>query len=174
MVQRSLDSEPDEVSVISKTLATLESFAGYRPRSWLGPGLGETQETPDHLVAAGVKYIYDWCLDDLPAPLETRNGRAYAMPYALELNDVTIFAIEKHESRVYLERFSEAASALSREARSSPRVLTLVLHPHIMGQPHRLAYLERTVDMLQKRDDTVFMTCDQIGDWYDNACRERQ
>ena len=152
----------------------IESFAGYRPRSWLGPGLGETQETPDHLVAAGIRYIFEWCLDDVPVPLETKHGAAYAMPYALELNDVTIFAIEKHVSHVYLERFSDAADALARDAAPGPKVLTLAVHPYIMAQPHRLACLERTIDMLRQRDDTVFMTCDAIGDWFDDAYRRHR
>lgn len=169
VVQRSLESEADEVAVIETALDGVEAFAGYRPRSWLGPGLGETHTTPDHLAAAGVRYIFDWCLDDVPARMHTRSGVAYAMPYALELNDVTIFGIEKHESRVYFERFRDAAEVLGAEARVQPRVLTLALHPHIIAQPHRLPDLCRTLDLLQQRGDTVFMTCDEIGDWYHEA-----
>lgn len=169
VVQRSLEAEPDERAVIAEALDRIEAFAGYRPRSWLGPGLGETHDTPDHLAAAGIRYIYEWCLDDLPARMHTRSGVAYAMPYALELNDVTIFGIERHESRVYFERFRDAAEVLGAEARSRPRVLTLALHPHIMAQPHRLPDLARTLDLLQRRSDTIFMTCDEIGDWYHEA-----
>jgi len=169
VVQRSLESESDEVDVIRAALESVETFAGYRPRSWLGPGLGETYETPDHLAAAGIRYIFDWCLDDVPERMHTSSGVAYAMPYALELNDVTIFGIEKHESRVYFERFRDAVGVLGAEARVQPRVLTLALHPHIIGQPHRLPDLCRTLDLLQRRGDTVFMTCDEIGDWYHEA-----
>lgn len=169
VVQRSLESEADEVAVIGTALDDVEAFAGYRPRSWLGPGLGETHQTPDHLAAAGVRYIFDWCLDDVPARMHTLSGVAYAMPYALELNDVTIFGIEKHESRVYFERFRDAAEVLGAEARLQPRVLTLALHPHIIAQPHRLPDLCRTLDLLQQRGDTIFMTCDEIGDWYHEA-----
>lgn len=170
VVQRSLESEADEAAVIRTALDRVEAFAAYRPRSWLGPGLGETFETPDHLVAAGIRYIFDWCLDDLPDRMRTRSGTpAYAMPYALELNDVTIFGIERHESRVYYERFRDAVEVLAAEAHAQPRVLTLALHPHIIAQPHRLPDLCRTLDLLQRRSDTVFMTCDEIGDWYHEA-----
>lgn len=170
VVQRSLEHEPDEVPIIAESLDRIERFAGRRPRSWLGPGLGETLDTPDHLVAAGIRYIYEWCLDDLPARMRTREGVAYAMPYALELNDVTIFAIEKHESQVYFERFRDAVEVFGQEVRTQPRVLTLALHPHIIAQPHRLPHLCRTLDLLQQRSDTIFMTCDEIGDWYHAAC----
>ena len=169
IVQRSLENEPDEVAVIRESLERLTRFSGRRPISWLGPGLGETTDTPDHLAAAGIRYIYEWCLDDLPARMNTREGVVYAMPYALELNDVTIFAIEKHASPVFFERFRDTVEVFDQEMHTQPRVLTIALHPHIIAQPHRLPYLCRTLDMLQQRSDTVFMNCDEIGDWYHAA-----
>ena len=169
MVQRSLELEDDELAVIRASLDKLQAFTGRRPRSWLGPGLGETLATPDHLAAEGIEFIFEWALDDLPQRMQVRQGEAFAMPYALELNDVLVFAIEKHESRVFFERFRDSVDALGPELREQPRVLTLALHPHIIAQPHRLPWLERTLDMLQKREDTVFMTCDAIGDWYKAA-----
>jgi peptidoglycan/xylan/chitin deacetylase (PgdA/CDA1 family) len=166
VVQRSLEHEADEVGVIEASLDRLQRFCGRRIRSWLGPGLGETHETPDHLAAAGVEFVYEWSLDDLPERMITRQGTVYAMPYALELNDVTVFAIEKHESSVFHRRFRDTVKAFGAELPLQPKVLTLALHPHIIAQPHRLPYLERTLDMLQRRSDTTFMTCDAIGDWY--------
>lgn len=165
MVQRSLEHEADEVSIIQTSLDRVARFTGRRPRSWLGPGLGETLDTPDHLAAAGIEYIYEWPLDDLPERMETRTGAVYAMPYALELNDVTIFNIERHESAVYYQRYADAVHAIEPEL-AQPRILTLALHPYIMAQPHRLPHLARTLDLLQGRSDTIFMTCDAIGDWY--------
>ena len=56
------------------------------------------------------------------------------------------------------------------EARTQPRVLTLALHPHLIAVPHRFAYLERMLDLLQDRSDTVFMTGRGIADWYVGEC----
>jgi len=53
-----------------------------------------------------------------------------------------------------------------RELTSQPRVLTLGLHPHLIAVPHRFVYLERMLDVLQARSDTVFMTGRGIADWY--------
>ena len=49
-------------------------------------------------------------------------------------------------------------------------MLTLALHPHLIGVPHRFAYLERMLDILQARDDAVFVVGRQIADWYSAAC----
>ena len=67
---------------------------GARPRGWLSPGLRETSETPDLLAQAGVDYVFDWCLDDLPNWMRAAPRPLLALPYALELNDSVIHAVE--------------------------------------------------------------------------------
>src|SRR5215472_8352345 len=57
-------------SVVGSSSATaIRSFAGKKPRGWLGPGLTETWETPDLLVEEGYEYVCDWVLDDQPVLL---------------------------------------------------------------------------------------------------------
>jgi hypothetical protein len=55
---------------------------------------------------------------------------------------------------------------LERELERNPRVLSIGLHPHIAGVPHRLYYLEKALDMLMSRADTIFVTSGQIADWF--------
>jgi len=55
---------------------------------------------------------------------------------------------------------------LERELEQNPRVLSIGLHPHIAGVPHRLYYLEKALDMLMNRSDTVFVTSGEIADWF--------
>ncbi|MHA3904960.1 polysaccharide deacetylase family protein [Castellaniella sp. WN] len=166
LVQKAFDSVPDQPAAIKETLDKLERFSGRRARSWLGPGLSESLDTPDYLAEAGIEYIYDWTLDDLPEKMVTKTGVLFAIPYAIELNDVTIFCIARQEPKAYYELLRDTVDVFSREAKKQPRILTLALHPHIMGYPHRFIHLEKVVNMLQSRADTIFMTADQIGDWY--------
>lgn len=49
----------DQFAMIDHSLEVLQRFAGTRLVGWLGPGLTETEDTPDLLAAAGVKYIGD-------------------------------------------------------------------------------------------------------------------
>ena len=46
------------------------------------------------------------------------------------------------------------------------RVLTIGLHPHLMGATHRMPYLLRILALLLARDDTVFMTGGEITEWF--------
>jgi hypothetical protein len=102
--------------------------------------------------------------------MHTRHGPLIAMPYGLDLNDVTIFALEKHTAEEYVKRYADTLAVLERETAENPRVLTLPLHPHIIGVPYRFGAFCRVLDLLQARDDTVFMTADQIADWFASVC----
>lgn len=166
VIQRSLLREPDARAVIEEASERLTAFSGRRPRGWLGPGFGETPKTPDLLRTAGFDHLYDWMVDDVPCWMSTRDGPMIAMPYALELNDVTIFAQERQPSPAFLERYRDTVEMLEFELAGAPRILTLGLHPHIMGVPHRLKYLAATLDMLTQRPDTIFMRSSEIADWF--------
>ena len=170
VVQRSLALEQNEAATIAEALSILEKTLGRRPRGWLGPGFGETPDTPDHLKAAGMEFVLDWMVDDLPAWMHTKHGPMIAMPYGLDLNDVMIFALEQHTSEEYICRFTDTLAILERETQDNPRVLTLPLHPHIIGVPYRFGALCRVLDILQARRDTIFMTADRIADWFKSEC----
>ncbi|MCY4372057.1 MAG: polysaccharide deacetylase family protein [bacterium] len=166
--QRSLAAE-SEHDTIRTTLDMLESFSGTRPRGWLSPGLQETFDSPDHLVEAGVDYVLDWAVDDLPVWMDTRHGSLLAVPYNLEINDSLLFGVEKHPSREFVVRLSDTLDVYEQETRAVPRILSLGLHPHIIGIPHRFKYLEEALNILSERSDTVFMTGSAINDWYRSA-----
>ena len=166
VVQRSVKTVPDEAAMIRQALKECGDFTGTPVRGWLGPGLAETVHTPDILKAEGIDYLCDWVLDDLPCWMRTEHGPLICMPYNLELNDSVISAVEKHRSDEMYQRTCLAVECFEPELRERPRVLTLPLHPHLSGVPHRAGWLEKTIDMLLARDDTVFMSGRQIADWY--------
>ena len=166
MHQKSMQAEEDEAGLIQAALDTLKAFTGVKTRGWLSPGLKETMVTPDLLKAAGVDYVCDWVVDDLPTWMTTAHGPLIAMPYNLEINDSIIYAIEKHASPEMYRRLVDTVAAFEQELETNARVLPIGLHPHLIAVPHRIGYLERMLDDLQARDDTVFMTGSQIADWF--------
>lgn len=166
LFQRSLLYEENEEAVIDETLEKLEKYSGKLPRGWLGPGFGESMNTPDILKRKGIEFIYEWMVDDTPCWMRTKYGSLLALPYALDLNDVMIFALERHSAEEYYKRFKDTVDYFASEPQTPPRVVTMALHPHIIAVPYRLATFERTIDMLLQRDDTVFVVGSQIADWY--------
>jgi len=164
--QRSIQGESDERALIGMALDKIERFSGIRPRGWLSPGLRESFETPDLLKAAGIEYVYDWVLDDLPNWMTTTAGPMIALPYTLELNDSVIYAVERHATDEMGRRFDRTLATFEHELAAAPRVLTLALHPHLIAVPHRIGDLARMLDVLQARADTVFTTGAGLAGWF--------
>ncbi len=167
--QQSLKQADDEADVIRRSLDRLEEVSGTRARAWLGPGLGETDDTPDILKSEGIEFLHDWALDDLPVWMTTKHGPLVGLPYTFELNDVPIYAIQNGSTDEYLKRVEATLNVYRREMADQPRIITLALHPHIIAVPHAAWYLEQSLDLLLQDDDTVFVTSSQMGDWFLDA-----
>ena len=162
--QKSLQFEDDEAAVIAKSVERLECLTGKKLRGWFGAGAGESFDTPDLIKAAGVDWLADWFLDDLPCWMRTKHGPLLAMPYTVELNDVPLYAIQQQSSEEMLKRLETTVRVF--EAGDQPKVLTIALHPHVMGVAHRIDVLARCLDLLLARDDTIFVTGSEIADWF--------
>jgi allantoinase len=168
MHQKALTAAPSERELIEAALQRLADFTGRRPRGWLSPGLRETIHTPDLLTQAGIDYVCDWCIDDLPVMLATATRPLVAVPYNLELNDSVICAVEKQGSAEMLDRVGRTLRLFEAEALRlrRPRVLALGLHPHLMGVPHRFPDFEAMLDLLADSPQVRFTTGSEIADWY--------
>ena len=164
--QKNMQKVPDEREDIAKTTAIIHQFTGQKPRGWLGPGLTETWETPDVLAEEGYDYVCDWVLDDQPVVLKTRGGTIVNVPYTQECNDVAMMLIQHHSAAEYKNRAIDQFEQLYADARQSARIMALVVHPYIMGAPHRAKYFRRIFERVRQRPDVAFMTGEQILDWY--------
>ena len=164
--QRNMQKVDDERLDIRRTTEAIEAFTGKRPRGWLGPGLTETWDTPDILVEEGYEYVADWVLDDEPVTLRTRAGPIVNIPYTQECNDVAMMLIQHHPAREYRDRAADQFEQIYRDSEHSARVMALSVHPYIMGVPHRFRYFREILQTISGYGDVVFMTGEQILDWY--------
>ncbi|HLU58197.1 MAG TPA: polysaccharide deacetylase family protein [Pseudonocardia sp.] len=173
--QKNMQKVPDERRDIQLTRDAIAAATGRRPRGWLGPGLTETWETPDLLVEEGYEYVCDWVLDDQPTRLRTRTRPIVNVPYTQECNDVAMMLIQHHTADEYRRRAVDQFDQLLADARAdgSARVMALVVHPYIMGAPHRLKYLDLALEHIRGHDEAVFLTGEQILDWYTAARPDR-
>ncbi len=164
--QRNMQKVKNERGDIRKTREAIFQATGMPPRGWLGPGLTETWETPDLLVEEGYDYVADWVLDDQPVWLKTRTRALLNIPYTQECNDVAMMLIQHHKASEYGDRALDQFEQIYADAAQSARIMALVVHPYIMGAPHRLNYFRRVLEVIRNKSDVKFWTGSQVADWY--------
>ena len=164
--QRSMQAVENEEDDIRKTTEVIKAFTGKAPRGWLGPGLTETWHTPDLLAQNGYDYVADWVLDDQPVWLKTNSNPIVNIPYTQECNDVAMMLIQHHKASEYFERAVDQFDQLYSDSKDSARVMAMVVHPYIMGAPHRIKYYRKALEHMSQHKDVLFWTGEQILDWY--------
>lgn len=141
---------PDEAGVVQRSLATLRHLSGQAVRGWLSPGKLQSVETPELLKAEGIDYCADWVNDELPYRFHTAHGDLWNIPLATEIEDRFVVMDNLHAEASWAEQVIDAFELLVQEARThGGRLLTLSLHPWVMGQPHRIQHLEAVLSHIQ-------------------------
>lgn len=164
--QAALHTVADQQKVIADTFRVLSEYTGQDPKGWLGPGLHETLDSLDYLSEAGFRYVTDWPMDEQPVVMATTGEPIVAMPYTLELSDLPMMVVHRHESHVWRDRVIDHFERMYRDSEDQPRVMSMSIHPYIMGVPHRIAYFEQAYEHMLQYDDVWFTTGEEIYDWF--------
>ena len=164
---RMIDYPPDEErNIIRQVKETITAAVGTPPKGWLGPGLVETFNTPDHLAAEGFEYLCDWCCDDQPFPMRVSRGRMIGVPYEQGVNDILVLSRWQHTPEEYLRMVRDQFDTLYKEGAESGRVMCLPLHPFIIGLPFRIKYLDEALRYICSHEGVWRATGWEIADWY--------
>jgi peptidoglycan/xylan/chitin deacetylase (PgdA/CDA1 family) len=169
VIQRVLPKEPDERAVIRRCKQQIETFSGRPMRGWMGPGLHESQNTPDILAEEGIEYCADWVNDVQPYQMQVQQGRLVSIPYTVELNDIPIHIVQNHRSDELYNRTMADFDTLWREGAESARVMCVSIHPYITGVGHRIGYYDRIWAELKEREGVLFLRAADILDWYNET-----
>ncbi len=168
-VQRPMHHLDDQRLAITETMQAIRAFTGKPPVGWESPGLTETEETLDYLKEAGIEYVANWVIDDLPCELKTRHGPILSVPYSVETNDIVVHAIQHLPSDAFMRRCIDQFDRLHQEGESNPRVMAISVHPYLTGVPHRIGYFEKLLDYIMQHEKVAWMTGAEIATWYKNA-----
>lgn len=164
--QQALHLVENQKDNIQQSFDILHSYTGTAPKGWLGPGLHETLDSLDYLAEVGFKFVTDFPMDEQPVTMQTTTEPMVALPYTLELSDLPMMVVHQHESRVWCERAVDQFDRLYAEGAVQPRVMSMSIHPYIMGVPHRIKYFEAAYDHMLAHDQVWFTTAEEIYDWY--------
>lgn len=159
-------SEEEERALIADVLETITKGTGRAPRGWLSPALTETHRTLDILAENGIEYVGNWVNDDQPYPMKVRKGSMYSIPYSVEINDIPAF-LDLHRSPEDFSRMiCDQFDVLYEEGSKNGRVMSICLHPFLIGHPHRSKYLAKAFEHITSHDKVWLATGSEIIDHY--------
>ncbi len=158
-------TEAQEREFYADCIATLRRHTGKQLKGMLGPAMSNTARTPDLMAEAGLIYHSDWMHDDQPVPIRVKSGKLVSVPYSIELNDSSLF--NKHFEGDYFAKICKAQfRRLYAEGAESGRSMCIALHPHLIGQPHRIKYLDDILSYVLSHDRVWLATPDEIAEYY--------
>jgi allantoinase len=156
-------SAAQEEDYIADAMAVVRQSSGATRVGWIGQDFGESPRTPQLLAAAGADYIGDWPNDDQPYWL-TLDPPLVSLPYHVEWDDATLMALRQLTAPRYGQMVREAADRLCEDSAASARMMSLGLHPWVIGQPQRIRYLDQILAHLRQMDGLWFTTGGEIAD----------
>ena len=157
----------EERELIDRSLNDLRELTKQDVVGWISPDRSESENTPDLLVQHGVDYFCDWVNDDMPYEFKTKSGDLIAMPLSQELEDTFILLNNKHSEDSYVEQICDACDFLLAETNNhGGRILSLNIHPWMLGQPHRIGKLEEVLQYITSQKEVWCASASEILEQY--------
>ena len=158
-------SEEQEREFYQDSIETLRRHTGKRLKGMFGPAAYSGERTPDLMAEAGLIYHSDWIHDDQPVPIKVKSGKLVSVPYSIELNDGLLFR-NHYEGDYFVQICKAQFDQLYKEGAESGRVMCIALHPYLLGQPHRIKYLEEALSYVMSHEGVWQTTADEIAEYY--------
>ena len=156
-------SKAQERDLIKQAIEQLSESISSDIKGWLSPAKNQSPHTLDLLREQGLSYVCDWVNDELPYFMNTQYGSITAMPLSTELEDYFVIQQNFHSEQSWLEQVCDACDLLIEEASThGGRLLSLNIHPWLMGQPHRIHYLEKALEYLSSKEEIWHAGADDI------------
>jgi allantoinase len=164
-------SEDEERTLVRNIVDTIRRGTGKKPRGWLGPALSESNHTLDILAENGVEYVGDWTNDEQPYPMQVKTGSMVAMPYSVELNDITAHLEFKQNGEGFAQMICDQFDVLYEDGAKTGRVMAICLHPFLVGVPHRAKHFSKALRYIAARREVWLATGSEILDAYKKQAR---
>lgn len=157
----------EQRAIIRESIEQIKEATGKAPRGWLSPGLSHSFDSLQILSEEGFGYVAEWGInDDLPYAFTVGDGSLLAIPYPQETNDLPVFIRLQRSAEEGYRQFVDQFDVLYEESAKNGKVMTISLHPYIIGVPHRIKVLDRVLEHIKSRDGVWFAKAEEVEDWY--------
>ena len=152
-IEHYLLDEATEREHIAKAHASILQTIGRPPEGWYcrySPSAHTRRLVVEH---GGYGYDSDAYNDEVPYWLDVAGRQHLVVPYSLVTNDAKILAGGGIENAAdYAQFLIDSFDVLAAEGRNTPRMMSVGLHPRVIGHPGRIGGLVKFLDYLTGQD----------------------
>ena len=87
-------------------------------------------------------------------------------PYSIELNGIPVFLDQGQSPETFGRMICDQFDVLYEDGARTGRVMSICLHPFLIGHPHRSKYFDRALAHIKSRQEARVTTRGEINDCY--------
>ncbi|HEY2717753.1 MAG TPA: polysaccharide deacetylase family protein [Solirubrobacterales bacterium] len=152
----------EQAEDVARCKAKLESLTGRPMLGWFTRP-PNTDHTHRILVENDVAYDCGAVNDDVPYFVPVEGRPLLEVPYSLDVNDIRFWKGQISTANEFEEYIKAAFDVLYAESAETPRMLSIGLHPRVVGRPARLRGLERALQHIVGHDEVWIAGRDEIA-----------
>jgi allantoinase len=155
-------SEEQERDQIRRAVESIERTTGQRIVGWFTRP-PQTVATRRILAEEGFLFDCGALNEEVPYFQEVAGRPFLIVPYTLDVNDIRFWKGQMFTARDFEEYCVDAFDVLYRESARSPRMLSVGLHPRVIGRPGRIRGLERFLAHVRDHQDVWVVPRSEIA-----------
>ncbi|MEM6840127.1 MAG: allantoinase PuuE [Cyanobacteria bacterium P01_C01_bin.120] len=146
-------TEEEERETIAKAVKAIAQASGVTPVGWHTKS-PSTPNTRRLLIEhGGFLYDSDAYNDELPYFVEVAGQSHLVLPYSFDTNDMRFTNAETFRlAQDFATYLIDSFNWLYQEGERTPRMMTVGLHPRIIGRPGRIWALQRFLEHIRQHD----------------------
>lgn len=154
-----------EKANIQDCVDTIRRLTGRTVQGWFTRP-PNTVNTRELLAECGLTYDAGSVSDDIPYWEDVAGKPFLIVPYSLDVNDTKFFKNQFFTGDDFARYALDCLDVLLAESVRRPRMMSIGLHPRIIGRPARMAGLLRVLDRLAGRSDVWIPGRDHIAGFW--------
>jgi allantoinase len=157
-------SPDDEARAIQNALRSVQSaYPEKAVESWHPASGVHSPHTLEALAQSGVRNLLDMSADELPYEVRAKSGNMLCIPWQHFASDLHCVFFCKQPTQDYLADIQRGVEWLIQESQTKgPRMISVPVHPWILGTPHRFHLLESLVDQLAANPLVAFVNAREV------------
>jgi len=164
-------SEAQERQMIALAVQTIETIAGVRPVGWHTRSSSSVNTRRLLVEHGGFLYDSNAYNDELPYVVEVTGHAHVVLPYSFDTNDMRFTRNETFRlARDFSTYLIDSFDWLWQEGERSPKMMTVGLHPRIIGRPGRIGALKTFLDHVAAHSPVWIARRDQIAQHWRSRC----